>query len=226
MRVLLKAVFFDLDNTLVDFMKMKRASVEASASAMIDAGLPLSREAVIKRVFRIYGRHGIEDQRVFQRLLRQALGRIDYRILAAGIAAYRRVQAGYLTPYPGVRATLLALKEKGVKLAIVSDAPRMRAWMRLASMNLADFFDAVITLGDAKLRKPAPTPFKKALQQMRVEPREVVFVGDNPDRDIAGAKAVGMKTAWAKYGAISGGKPAHKPDFVLRTPQDLLKLFQ
>jgi putative hydrolase of the HAD superfamily len=222
---LLKAVFFDLDNTLVDFMKMKRSSVEAAASAMIDAGLPLSKQKAVKLIFEVYSRHGIEDQLVFQRLLKQTVGRIDYRILATGIAAYRRVQAGYLTPYPGVRSTLLALKEKGVKLAIVSDAPRMRAWMRLASMNLAEFFDAVITLGDAKLKKPAPQPFKKALREMGVEPSEVVFVGDNPDRDIVGAKALGMKTAWAKYGAIPNQKPRQKADFILRAPADLLKAF-
>ena len=223
--LLLKAVFFDLDNTLVDFMKMKRSSVEAAASAMIDAGLPLTKAKAVKRIFEIYSAHGIEDQQVFQRLLKQTLGKIDYRILATGIAAYRRVQTGYMTPYPGVRSTLLALKERGVKLAIVSDAPRMRAWMRLASMNLAEFFDAVITLGDSKLKKPAPQPFKKALREMGVEPSEVIFVGDNPDRDVAGARALGMKTAWAKYGAASNQKTKQKPDFVLNGPADLLKAF-
>ncbi|MEW5955127.1 MAG: TIGR02253 family HAD-type hydrolase [Candidatus Micrarchaeota archaeon] len=223
---MLKAVFFDLDNTLVDFMKMKRSSVEAAASAMIDAGLPLTKAAAVKRIFGIYSRHGIEDQQVFQRLLKRTAGRIDYRILATGIAAYRRVQTGYLTPYPGVRSTLLALKEKGVKLAIVSDAPRMRAWMRLASMNLAEFFDAVITLGDAKLRKPAPRPFKKALKQLGVRPEEVLFVGDNPERDLAGAKALGMKTAWAKYGAEPRMKRGRqRVDLVLKGPAGLLKAF-
>ena len=62
---MIKAVVFDLDNTLVDFMRVKRAAVDGAVDAMLDAGLRGSKEEVIKRVFNMYDREGIEDQRQF-----------------------------------------------------------------------------------------------------------------------------------------------------------------
>jgi len=47
--VMIKAVLFDLDNTLVDFMKMKEMAVEGAVDAMIDAGLNLTKEEAIEK---------------------------------------------------------------------------------------------------------------------------------------------------------------------------------
>jgi putative hydrolase of the HAD superfamily len=125
-------------------------------------------------------------------------------------------------PYPGVIPTLLKLKQQGLKLAIVSDAPILQAWTRLTEMKIQDFFDAVVTFDDTGERKPSALPFKKALEQLGMEPEEVLHVGDWPERDIAGAKALGMKTALAKYGTI---KPATvKADYELDKIEDLLKI--
>ncbi|MBU0662480.1 MAG: HAD-IIIA family hydrolase [Candidatus Diapherotrites archaeon] len=218
-----RAILFDLDNTLIDFMRMKRASCEAAISAMVDAGLQIEKDAAYKELFSLYDVHGIEDQRIFQKFLGKVAGGIDYKILASGITAYRRAQTGVLEPYPHVRSTLLRLKERGIKLGIVSDAPRLRAWIRLSEMNLADFFDVVVTLGDTKRRKPSRLPFDAALKQMGMAADEILFVGDNPERDIAGAKRAGMKAALAKYGQTFDVK-GPEPDYILKDIADLLEI--
>lgn len=215
-----KAVLFDLDNTLIDFMRMKKISCEAAISAMIDAGLPLGKEKAYKALFDLYGVHGIEHGEIFQKFLEKTIGRVDYRILSKGVAAYRKMQAGYLEPYPHVRSTLIFLRENGLHLGIVSDAPRMKAWMRLAEMGLTDFFDFVVALDDTGKLKPNALPFKAALKELGVPPEEILFVGDNPERDIRGAKRVGMKTALAKYGQTFPGKGI-KADYVLNDFEDL-----
>ncbi|MBM3313364.1 haloacid dehalogenase, partial [candidate division WOR-3 bacterium] len=87
---MIKAVVFDVDNTLVDFTRWKHAAVDAAIVAMIDAGLDLSPAQARSLVFEIYKQKGIEYQEVFDDFLRQTLGRVDYRVLAAGIVAYRR----------------------------------------------------------------------------------------------------------------------------------------
>ena len=66
---MIKAVIFDLDNTLVDFMAMKRQAIGAAINAMIDAGLNLTREEVQQRIDRIYLEKGMEFQSVFDQLL-------------------------------------------------------------------------------------------------------------------------------------------------------------
>lgn len=219
----MKAVLFDLDNTLIDFMRMKKISCEAAISAMIDAGLQMEKEAAYKKLFELYGVHGIEHQEIFQKFLEETIGKVDYKILSKGIAAYRKMQAGYLEPYPHVRSTLIFLKEKGMKLGVVSDAPRLKAWLRIAEMGLPDFFDVVVTLDDTGRKKPSSLPFKAALQALGFPANEILFVGDNPERDIGGAKKMGMLTALARYGQLFPDS-GEKPDFVLSDFEDLKKI--
>ena len=220
---MIKAVLFDLDNTLIDFMKMKKLSCEAAISAMIDGGLPMKKNTAYKKLFELYGVHGIEHQEIFQKFLQKEIGKVDYRILSKGIAAYRKVQVGFLEPYPNVRKTLLKLREKGMKLGIVSDAPKLKAWLRLAEMNLTDFFDVVVALDDTGQLKPHKMPFQSAINELKVSPGEILFVGDNPGRDIKGAASLGMRTALAKYGQVFPLEGV-KPDHILNDVQEILGL--
>jgi HAD superfamily hydrolase (TIGR02253 family) len=217
---MVKAILFDLDNTLINFMKMKRLSCEAAIDAMIDAGLKVNRDKAMKLMFKLYDKHGLEDPRIFQKYLRQVLGKVDYRILAYGVVAYRRVRSGFLEPYPHTQYVLLKLKSKGLKLGVVSDAPRLKAWIRLAAMKIADFFDVIVAFEDTKRLKPSELPFKAALAKLQLNATDCLMVGDMPQRDIKGAKALGMKTCFAAY-----GNPKIKvsdADFVINDIKELL----
>ncbi|MEM3154732.1 MAG: TIGR02253 family HAD-type hydrolase [Candidatus Woesearchaeota archaeon] len=219
---MIKAVLFDLDNTLIDFMKMKKRATDAALDAMIAAGVNLDKEKAHAILNELYDHYGIEHQNVFDKFLIKTQQKVNYKILAAGIVAYRKEKLVHAEAYPGVVQTLLKLKQKGLKLAIVSDAPILQAWTRLTEMRIQDFFDAVVTFDDTGERKPSATPFKKALEKLDVKPEEVLHVGDWPERDIAGAKALGIKTAFAKYGAV---KPtAVKADYELNKIEDLLSI--
>jgi len=226
-----KAVLFDLDNTLIDFMAMKNAACDAAIAAMIDAGLELEHKKARELLFELYEKIGIENQLVFNKFLEKNLGRVDYKILASAIIAYRRAKQTFTIPYPQTRAVLMKIKSKGIKLGVVSDAPRLNAWLRLAEMQLGDYFDVVVTLGDSKKSKPAPNSFKIALKELKMNPEEVLFVGDNPERDILGAKKIGMKTCLAKYGQINYSKgyvttknSKIKADFQINKICELLKI--
>lgn len=203
---MIKAVVFDVDNTLVDFMKMKTAAVDAAIDAMIDAGLDIRKAEAQKRIFAIYDKKGIEFQQVFDEFLGGVQGEVDYRILANGILAYRRAREGVLVAYPHVKMALMKLVRMGVRLGVVSDAPKLQAWMRLGSLGIDDLFEVVVTLDDTGKRKPAPEPFEKALELLGVEPQEAVMVGDWAERDILGAKEIGMYTVFARYGDSFGTK--------------------
>lgn len=223
---MIKAVIFDLDNTLVDFMAMKRQAINAAICGMIDAGIELTYEEVQTHIDKIYNEQGIEYQLVFDALLKEVLGRVDYKILSAGIIAYRRAREAALTPYPHVTATLMRLVKNGIRLAVVSDAPAREAWLRLCQMNFHHIFDVVVTFDDTGERKPGPKPFRMALNKLGdCEPEEVLMIGDWAERDMVGAKNVGMQTAFAGYGDSFGNQQV-EADYILEDITDVLKIIE
>ena len=206
---MIKAVVFDLDNTLVDFMAMKRQAVDAAIHAMRDAGLKLSPDEIRKRIDVIYAERGIEFQNVFDQLLFDEFSKVDYKILSSGVIAYRRAREAALVPYPHVYLTLMELTKMHVKLGVVSDAPGREAWLRLCYLNFHHIFDSVVTYDDTHVRKPAPDPFREVLKRLKVLPEESLMVGDWAERDVVGAAQVGMKTVFARYGDTFGTQISH-----------------
>jgi len=218
---MIKAVIFDLDNTLVDFMRMKRLAVSAAIDSMIDAGLRLTPEEAQERIDHIYKERGIEFQSVFDQLLYDVFQKVDYKILSAGVIAYRRAREAALVPYPHVNMTLVALIKRGIKLAVVSDAPSREAWLRLCYLNFHHLFDHVVTFEDTGERKPSPAPFRRALDLLHVAPREALMVGDWAERDVVGAANLGITTAFARYGDTFGTVQSHA-DYDLNDASELL----
>jgi putative hydrolase of the HAD superfamily len=96
--------------------------------------------------------------------------------------------------------TLLELAKRGIKLGVVSDAPRFQVWLRLCSLGLQHVFDAVVTFDDTGERKPAAAPFREVLRQLGVDAADSLMIGDWAERDVVGGHSLGMKTVFARYG--------------------------
>jgi putative hydrolase of the HAD superfamily len=220
---MIKAIAFDLDQTLIDFWKMKQVACGAAASAMINAGLKVDEKRLIKEIYKVYDKKGYEYQKVFQDVIKKLTGETNLGVLASGIVAYRRVKENMLFPYADVKPTLKALKQK-YRLAIVSDAPEMQPWLRLAAMDMLDYFDVIVTLAEAKKQKPHKRPFQILLRKLKLKPEEVMFVGDWPAKDILGAKRMGIISVLAEYGRVGGKTIRIKPDYRIKKFSDLLKI--
>ena len=202
----IKGVVFDLDNTLLDFMKMKQVAVRSAIRGMIEAGLEIDEKKSFEDIITLYEKIGWENQKVFDVFLENSIGHVDNKFLAAGVVAYRRAREANLLAYPNVNKTLIELTKLGMKLAVVSDAPSREAWMRIYYLNLYHFFDVVITFDDSGERKPSSIPFEMALKKLGLKPQSSLMIGDWPERDVVGAKKIGMRTAFAVYGDTFGTK--------------------
>jgi putative hydrolase of the HAD superfamily len=127
-----------------------------------------------------------------------------------------------VTPRPDAAETLAALRERGLHVSIVSniDDDQLAAiWPRI---GLAEHVDAVTTSEEARSCKPDERIFRLALEKAGgLPPETVLFVGDSPWHDVAGARALGMTTAL--IGAAPGGDTP-QADHVIQDLRELLGL--
>ena len=122
-------------------------------------------------------------------------------------------------------ALLDSLRDSGLRLAIVANTwpePARLVRRELAELGVADRVDAIVLSGELGARKPDPAPFRRALDDLGVEPAAALFVGDRLVDDIEGAAAVGMATVQALWFRADTGVATVEPDFRAFTPVDVL----
>jgi len=192
MLLMIKAVLFDLDQTLIDLVKMKTEACKAAIKAMIKSGLNIDERTGYKKLMKIYFRVGIDSNIAFMKFLEEETGKADEKILQVGIDAYLKTKPSFLKPYPYVLEILEYLKSLDLKLGIVTDAPKIKAVQRLESMKIIHFFDLIITFDDTGEKKPSDRPFRLAMEKLNLYPEEILFIGDSFMRDIIPAKKLGM----------------------------------
>ena len=222
----INAILFDMDNTLTDFVNMKRHSTRAAAKAMIECGLKMDEEECFKQLFETYWKEGIDGNSAFEAFIQAKLGKPNRKMLEAAIEAYEKERDQQLKLYPGVIETLAALKKSGLVLGIITDAPKVKAEARLKKLGLYGIFDVVVTFDDTGHHKPSDLPFKKALEQLGMPPEQVLMVGDSLERDVLGAQKMGIRGALAEWGRdheyMWPVTVEVKPDFELKKLSDLL----
>jgi putative hydrolase of the HAD superfamily len=91
----------------------------------------------------------------------------------------------------GAGEALEALRAGGIRRAVVSNFD-LRLHGLLAKLGLAALLDAVVLPADAGAAKPDPAPLRLALARVGCAPEDAVFVGDDPERDLAPARRLGM----------------------------------
>lgn len=84
----------------------------------------------------------------------------------------------------------------------------------LKRFNLTKFFDVILISGEVGWRKPSPKIFQKALESLKVDASESVFVGDSPVSDVEGAQKIGMKTVLIRK-SLTVEKETGNPDAVI-----------
>lgn len=97
---------------------------------------------------------------------------------------------------PGAAQAIRAISERGLPLAIVSNTGRTPGVILrkvLASHGLLEHFTALTFSDEARVRKPHPRIFQRTLAALGADAAQAVHVGDDPEADVAGARAVGMR---------------------------------
>jgi putative hydrolase of the HAD superfamily len=206
-----KAVLFDLDETLTDAPTGLEAAHRAVARKLHDylreRGVEADEGAVHSKLGVFDDRMNLEtkyDRDEWWPVLLAELGfrrEIPRQIIKNLTELYWATFTDASKPYADAEPTLSRLKDKGYKLGLVTDTDGAKGMKRrrLGRLGLVKLFEVVVVGGDDTQRtKPSPEPFQLAASKLGLRPGECVVVGDKPFTDIKGAKAAGMKAILIK----------------------------
>lgn len=219
-----RAVLFDLDGTLIDSVPDIR---DAVAELLGNHGLPPLDEDLIRTlvgrglrvlVHRAFDAHGVA--------LSETVLDIRYEEMK-GI--YARHLVGKTTLMPGALDALGFLRERGCRLAIVTNKLSSATETILAHLAIRPCFDAVVGDGPAIHRarlahKPEPDMLLEALDQLAVPAGDAVMVGDS-GFDVLAARAAGVRSIAVRGGYSAVALESFAPDELLTTLADLPALF-
>ena len=126
--------------------------------------------------------------------------------------------------FDGVKEVLTILKEKGIRMAIVSTKRNDMVQRGLKLLGIKSLFEAVVGLDDVQHPKPNPEPLMIAMERLGVSKHEVLMVGDNM-HDIVGGQNAGVRTAGVSW-SLKGPEflKTFNPDYMLTHISDLYEI--
>lgn len=193
-----EALLFDLDGTLADTIVQLAKAARASAVAL---GLNPPAQKTIQE----YVGNGVNMllARVISGRFDVTLEQIDKELLLKARSVFNNVYAEGLKSdfrlYDGVVEGLDYFKQKGIKLAVVTNKPQIFADPLLKCMGIYDYFDFVLGGEVLKQRKPDPAPLQYCLDKIGVSSDRAVMIGDSDNDIIAGLNA-NICTVFFTYG--------------------------
>jgi putative hydrolase of the HAD superfamily len=220
----IEIVLFDLDDTLHDDTFAYRSAAEEVAREVaaehgIDA-LALM-DAYIAEAEGFWHRLTADDLKVKLASIRASMWQSALESVGAGgdpdlarISAerYNAYRTKYFTLFPGAVDLLRALRERGVKLGIVTNGLSETHREKIALLQISEYFDAIFLSDEVGMVKPDPLLFAHACRTLGGAPARSAMVGDRYDRDIRGALDAGLYTIWLNVRDESLPPGATPPD--------------
>lgn len=192
---MIKAVVFDLDDTLISEHEYIRSGFNVVAQAL-SAKYQLLQENVFLKLMNLFQE---SPKNVFNRIL--DFYQIDYTIedIKELIAIYRH-HLPNISLYEDAKFILNKLSEKDLKLGIITDGYQMTQRNKLSSLGIDAYFDSIIVTDEIgrEFWKPHARPYELIKEQLGVEFNEIIYIGDNISKDFVTAKKLGIKTIHIK----------------------------
>jgi putative hydrolase of the HAD superfamily len=214
-----QALGFDLDNTLYD-QSQHLCSFFGEAGRWLNERTDVAAETAEQCFERTWERRTMSDPFLFDAAL-QELGvwRADW--VKELVQLYRRHRCP-LTLAPGVRSLLDHLRPR-YELFLVTDGHGPLQRFKVEQLGLSEWFPVVIYTDDRgpSWCKPAPAAFLEAARRLGLAAEACLYVGDDPERDVQGARRAGMATARVLQGPYRNRPCLPPPDFVLDQLREL-----
>ncbi|EMP4399330.1 TPA: HAD family hydrolase [Vibrio parahaemolyticus] len=237
---MLKAIFFDMDETLCGTSQADKAAGQKFA-AWIQQTYPQvsDPQAFLQRYLQgVYKKLNAEfpqlvallpDEHAFrcgliQTILAENGIHIDAEQAQQAQHYFDSARMGAFTFFPGVKEMLTDLR-KHYKLVVITNGPIFSQHPKLKATQMDEWVDHIIVGGEEPEEKPAASIFQKALNLVDIKPEEALHIGDSLAADIAGANNMGILSVWVN--ATGASNPTEiTPNFEIRETVELKEILK
>ncbi|EOV9521405.1 HAD family hydrolase [Vibrio parahaemolyticus] len=237
---MLKAIFFDMDETLCGTSQADKAAGQKFA-AWIQQTYPQvsDPQAFLQRYLQgVYKKLNAEfpqlvallpDENAFrcgliQTILAENGIHIDAEQAQQAQHYFDSARMGAFTFFPGVKEMLTDLR-KHYKLVVITNGPIFSQHPKLKATQMDEWVDHIIVGGEEPEEKPAASIFQKALNLVDIKPEEALHIGDSLAADIEGANNIGILSVWVN--ATGASNPTEiTPNFEIRETVELKEILK
>ncbi|EJS4058982.1 HAD family hydrolase [Vibrio parahaemolyticus] len=237
---MLKAIFFDMDETLCGTSQADKAAGQKFA-AWIQQTYPQvsDPQAFLQRYLQgVYKKLNAEfpqlvallpDENAFrcgliQTILAENGIHIDAEQAQQAQHYFDSARMGAFTFFPGVKEMLMDLR-KHYKLVVITNGPIFSQHPKLKATQMDEWVDHIIVGGEEPEEKPAASIFQKALNLVDVKPEEALHIGDSLAADIAGANNMGILSVWVNA-TVASNPTEITPNFEIRETVELKEILK
>ncbi len=216
----IKAVIFDLDNTILDRTSTFSNFTNSLLKTYFDH-LDSTKELFDRIIY--LDQDGYKDKsELFSELIEelpwkakpQITELLDFYSMEYVKSAVLRKQA---------REVVIHSRKK-YKTGLITNGKTSIQYGKIDQLGIRNDFDLIIVSEEVGIKKPDPRIFEMAINKLELRPEECIYIGDHPINDIDGAARIGMETVWIKVNQPWKDGLMAKPLYSLNQLSDLLEL--
>ncbi|MHA1751131.1 MAG: TIGR02253 family HAD-type hydrolase [Candidatus Helarchaeota archaeon] len=248
---MIKAIFFDLDDSLFDSTKLAEKARRSAIKAILDLGLTLEydEEKCYEILLEVIDEFGSNYSYHFDQLIKRIDGISKLysseigeflaikgmipppkMIVQAAVIAYHNIKFTEIKPFDDVIPFFNDVKkfDKNLKICIITDGLPDKQYEKILRLKIHKYLNDIIISDEVGVRKPNPKLYLIALERFDIKPEESIYIGDHYEKDIVPAKKIGMHTVLihrkGKYDRKFHGKEG--PDFEIDRLDQLLEIIK
>ncbi len=214
----MKAVIFDLDNTLYDYRDYYY-QVFLKLSNYFYEKYQISKDIFLKISIKVLNKRKSRYPKLFNEILE--LLNIPRSEVKLCVDVFNSGEF-LITPYSGIYELLDYLKNKNYFLGIITDGNHKRQRKKIKSLGIDCYFDEIVYTDILKSPKPSPISYQYMINKFNIDPKLSYYVGDDPDIDFKGAKSVGLNTIRILRGEFSDKKGNKFIDYEIKEINEII----
>lgn len=230
----LKAIFFDIDDTLFSTTAFAEKARRNAIEAMIRAGLRVDPDDAMQELKEIIGEFSSNHNQHFDKLLQRLPARMSAGInpvilVASAVMGYHRTKYTDLKPFPEIEKLLVALNAQPLILGVITDGLAIKQAGKLLWLDLYQYFhpQAIFISDQIGISKPNKKLFAKACAKTGIKPAKTMYLGNDPIQDVDAANAAGMTSVLVRRKGIQvRPKGATQPDYEIKDLTELAAILK